>query len=111
MTYKYITIEPRAVFPGEDTEAYRAGAISERALALAAPTLQLRVEELMEEIRQIKTLGNEKLRWVTVPDGEQEYIGDGYAEGYADGHDDGRREGLDDNPDRGSSEIPKRKRK
>jgi hypothetical protein len=62
MTYKYIVIEPRAVFPGEDTEAYRTGAISERALALAAPTLQLRIEEMLEEIRQLKNLGNEKLR-------------------------------------------------
>jgi hypothetical protein len=78
MIYKYITIEPRAVFPGEDTETYRTGAISERALALAAPTMKLRIEELLEEIRQLKTLGNEKLRWVTVPDDlpdDQKYIG------------------------------------
>jgi len=76
MTYKCIVIEPRAVFPGEDTEAYRTGAIHERALALAAPTLQILVEELMEEIKKLKNLGNEKLRWVTVSDEEQEYIGD-----------------------------------
>ena len=78
MTYKYITIEPRAVFPGEDTEAYRAGAIRERALALAAPALQTLVEELMEEIKKLKNLGNEKLRWVTVPDDlseDQKFVG------------------------------------
>jgi hypothetical protein len=79
MTYKYIVIEPRAVFPGEDTEAYRTGAIRERALALAAPALQTLVEELMEEIKKLKNLGNEKLRWVTVPDDlpdDQKFIGD-----------------------------------
>ena len=79
MTYKYITIEPLPVFPFEDTETYRTGAISERALALAAPTMKIRIEELLEEIRQLKTLGNEKLRWVTVPDDDlpedQKYIG------------------------------------
>jgi hypothetical protein len=37
--------------------------------------------------------------------------GYGYAKGYTDGHADGLREGLDDNPDRGSSVSPKRKRK
>ena len=34
------------------------------------------VEELMEEIKKLKNLGNEKLRWVTVPDEDQEFIGD-----------------------------------
>ena len=35
----------------------------------------------------------------------------GYAEGCEVGYVEGRREGLDDNPDRGSSWLPKRKRK
>jgi hypothetical protein len=77
-TYKYIVIEPRAIRAEDDTEEYKLGVRHERALALAAPTLKILVEELMEEIKKLKTLGNEKLRWVTVPDDlpeDQKFIG------------------------------------
>lgn len=54
-TYKYIVVEPRPVREEEDTAEYRAGVIRERALALAAPTLQIRIGELLDEIREIRS--------------------------------------------------------
>lgn len=54
-TYKYITVEPRAVSEAEYTAEYRAGVVRELALALAAPTLQIRIEELLDEIREIRS--------------------------------------------------------
>lgn len=54
-TYKYITVEPRAASEEEDTAEYRAGVIHELALALAAPTLAIRIGELLDEIREIRS--------------------------------------------------------
>jgi hypothetical protein len=51
MTYDYIIIEPRAIREEDDTEAYKAGVIQERALALAAPTLAKQIEELLKAKR------------------------------------------------------------
>ena len=51
MTYDYIVIEPRAIREEDDTEEYKAGVIRERALALAAPTLVLRIEELLQQLK------------------------------------------------------------
>ena len=48
MTYDYIIIEPRAIREEDDAEAYRVGVIYETALALAAPTLAKRIEELLK---------------------------------------------------------------
>ena len=51
MTYDYIIIEPRAIREEDNTDDYKAGVIRERALALAAPTLVLRIEELLQQLK------------------------------------------------------------